>query len=383
MGDNTGFYKSTLRRILRLLVLGVMAGAAQSCSSPAIVSDVSPNIHVETYIQGLDVPWELAFAPDGRIFVTERPGNIRVVENGTLLQEPWINLDVAAVGEGGLLGLALDPNFSQNHYVYVAFTYNSAAGVKNRLVRLQEDTNARKGVMDIILLDGVAGGSTHDGGRVKFGPDGKLYWTTGETGIANLAQDVNSLNGKILRINPDGSIPADNPFPGSPVYTWGNRNPEGLAWQPGTGRMYATEHGPSGGQGGVGQDEVNFIEAGKNYGWPVITGNQSGPGMVSPVIQSGPGETWAPGGATFVTGGTWNGSLLFTGLRGETLYRLLIDENNPVKVNGLEKYFVGQFGRLRDVVQGPDGAFYILTNNRDGRGIPKPGDDKILRVTVP
>jgi glucose/arabinose dehydrogenase len=220
----------------------------------------------------------------------------------------------------------------------------------------------------------MAGGSIHDGGRLKFGPDGKLYYTIGETGNSGLAQDLARLNGKILRLNPDGTVPADNPFDSSFVFTYGNRNPEGLAWQPGTGRLYETEHGSSA------HDEVNYIEAGKNYGWPVITGTESRQDMVTPILQSG-SDTWAPSGATFVVGGPWDGSFVFAGLNGQALYRLVLDKSDPRKVVSLDRLFAGRFGRLRDVVQAPDGALYILTNNRDGRGNPGPGDDKILRLS--
>lgn len=209
----------------------------------------------------------------------------------------------------------------------------------------------------------------------------ELYWTTGDAQVTELAQDLTSLNGKILRLNADGTVPADNPFPNSMIYSYGHRNPQGLAWQPGTERLYSTEHGPSGFQGS-GQDEVNYIEAGKNYGWPVITGDEAQEGMVSPVIQSGSSETWAPSGATFVVGGPWDNSLLFVGLRGQTLYHLTLDINDPRKVLAFERLLVSEFGRLRDVVQGPDNAIYILTSNRDGRGRPSEGDDKVLRLVV-
>ena len=294
-----------------------------------------------------------------------------------------MSLDAAAAGEGGLLGMALDPEFDQNHYAYVAETYDAGAGkLQNRLLRLREDTTTGKAMIDQVILDKVGANVIHDGGRIKIGPDGKLYWTIGETGNPALAQDISSPNGKILRLNLDGSIPSDNPFYGSPVYSYGHRNPQGLAWQPGTGRLYETEHGPSGGVYGVGQDEVNYIEPGKNYGWPIVHGNQTHAVMVNPVIQSGESETWAPSGCTFVTGGPWDGSFLFVGLRGETLYRLVIDQNDPNQIVSLDKYLVGQYGRLRDVVQGLDGSLYILTNNTDGRGNVRPGDDRILRLTV-
>lgn len=304
-----------------------------------------------------------------------------MIRNGQLQPDAWITLDVAEVSEAGLLGLALDPQFPRNPFVYVAYTYRGQGGrLQNRLARLREDPATGKGIADRVLIDGVAGGNNHDGGRVKFGPEGKLYWTMGETFNRPLAQDLPSLNGKVLRLEPDGTIPTDNPFPNSFVYSYGHRNPQGLAWQPGTGRLYETEHGPSG-EKGCCQDEVNLIEPGKNYGWPAISGNETREGMESPVIQSGDRETWAPGGAAFVTRGPWEGSLLFTGLRGQALYRLILDPNDPRKVQKLETLLERQFGRLRDVAEGPDGTIYVLTSNRDGRGSPAPDDDRVLRLT--
>jgi len=304
-----------------------------------------------------------------------------VIKDGKLVAEPWLTLDVNEVGEAGLLGLALDPQFAQNHYAYVAYTDRSPeGGLRNRLVRLREDPATGKGMLDKVLIDNVPANTNHDGGRVKFGPDGKLYWTMGEAQNMTAAQNLQTLSGKILRINPDGSIPTDNPIPGSPIYSYGHRNPQGLAWQPGTGRLYATEHGPSG-EKGCCQDEINLIEPGKNYGWPVITGDQKKDGMVSPVIQSTTSETWAPSGATFVTSGPWQGSMLFAGLRGQTLYRLTLDPADPIKATGLERLLVGQYGRLRDVAEGPDGTIYILTSNGDGRGNMPPDGDRVLRLT--
>ncbi len=342
----------------------------------------TPVLNTEVLVKGLDTPWALDFAPDGRIFITERAGRIRVVKDGQLQSEPWMTLDVAEVGESGLMGLALDPQFAQNHFVYVAYTYRAANGqLQNRLVRLRDDPATGKGVMDRVLLDGIAGSNNHDGGRVKFGPDGKLYLTMGDAQNTALAQDRSSPNGKILRLNPDGTIPNDNPFPNSPVYSYGHRNPQGLAWQPGAGRLYATEHGPSGVPACC-RDEVNLIEPGQNYGWPVIMGNQTREGMVAPIQQSGDTVTWAPGGAAFITRGPWAGSLVFTGLRGQALYRLTLDPNDPRKVQTFEELFKGQFGRLRDVVEGPDGALYITTSNRDGRGNPIADDDRVIRLTM-
>lgn len=357
-----------------LLLLVAASCAAVAPAEPA--PPIQPQVQVDVVATGLEAPWAIAFAPDGRIFLTERPGRIRIIEGGRLQPEPWLTLDVAAVGEGGLLGLALDPQFAENRYVYVAYTYRGQDGsLQNRLERLRENPTTGRGQTDRVLLDGAPGSVRHDGGRVQFGPDGKLYWTLGDAEDQPAAQDISALNGKILRLNPDGTVPGDNPFPGSPLYSYGHRNPEGLAWQPDTGRLYATEHGP------VGLDEVNLIEPGANYGWPEVRGNATREGTRPPVIQSG-GNTWAPAGAVFATQGPWAGSLLFAGLRGQALFRLTVDPDDPQQALGLEQYLQGEYGRLRAVAEGPDGQIYVLTSNRDGRGSPVREDDRVLRLTV-
>jgi glucose/arabinose dehydrogenase len=365
-------------RILRLFLIAALT----ACGVPQEkLGEPPPQLKVEVLVRGLNTPWAIDFAPDGRIFIAERAGHVRVVEDGQLRAEPWITLQVAAVGEAGLMGLALDPDFAQNRLIYVAYTYRAANGrLQNRLVRLLEDAKTRKGSLDKVLIDNVSGANNHDGGRVKFGPDGKLYWTMGDAQTARLAQELSSLNGKILRLNADGSIPPDNPLPNSYVYSYGHRNPQGLAWQPKTLKLYSTEHGPSGFQGCC-RDEVNYIEAGKNYGWPEVRGEEKKEGTVSPVIHAGTSETWAPAGATFPTRGPWAGSLLFTGLRGQTLYRVVLDAGDPHKTEKLERYFYRRFGRLRDVVEGPDGNLYLLTSNRDGRGSPEDDDDRVIRLS--
>jgi glucose/arabinose dehydrogenase len=377
-------YKISLLAVIVISLLGtvVMSGCRTSQPSKAIKTTDGTYVTIDTgiIVTGLDTPWAIDFASDGRIFITERSGRVRIVKNGQLLDEPWTTIDVAPGGESGLLGLALDPDFQNNGLIYLSYTYvNQDGSSTNRLVRMWDDQSSGKGILDRTLVDEVQGASNHDGGRLRFGPDNKLYWTIGDAQDPDLAQDISSLNGKILRLNPDGTVPQDNPFPNSFVYSYGHRNPQGLAWQSGTGRLYSTEHGPSGFQGS-GQDEVNFIEAGKNYGWPIIYGDKTREDMVSPVIQSESSETWAPAGATFVVGGLWDGSLLFVGLRGQTLYRLTLDNNDPLKVLSFERLLVGEYGRMRDVVQGPDNAIYILTSNRDGRGRPSEGDDKLLRL---
>ena len=330
-------------------------------------------VKVEAIATDLTIPWDIDWAPDGRIFFSERNGNLRVIEDGSLLP-PVLSLDVGN-GEGGMLGVVLDPNFEQNHYIYIYYTYDELLSTKNKLVRFVESDNTL--TEDKILLEGIPGASYHDGGRIEFGPDGKLYVTTGDAGNPDLAQDVNSLAGKILRINPDGTIPDDNPFDNSPVYSYGHRNPQGLGWDD-SGMLYATEHGPSGFRG-VAHDEVNRIIPGKNYGWPTVIGDETKQGLTNPVIHSGD-DTWAPSGATFYYGtiSDWNGKYFVAALRGQHLHMFDFDSDT---VLSHEKLFLGEFGRLRDVVQGPDGSLYVLTSNNDGRGNPTNMDDRILRIT--
>lgn len=346
-------------------------------ASPPATPTAATGITVIEVATGLDTPWELAFAPDERIFVTERPGRLRVIENGVLRAEPLATVpEVTEQGEGGLLGLVLDPGYATNGTIYLYHTYR-AAGLRNRVITYRvQDTAGARGLTDPrVIIDNIPGGSTHNGGRIAFGPDGKLYITTGDAGNSASAQDRASLAGKILRLNADGSVPGDNPFPGSPIYSYGHRNPQGLAWQPGTDQLYATEHGSSA------HDEVNKIVAGGNYGWPTITGTQTREGLLSPVIESGDGNTWAPSGATFVQGSSfaaWRGSLLFAGLRSTTLWQLDLSNAGSPR---LEPLLEDTHGRLRAIHEGADGALYVLTSSQDGRGSPAGNDDRLLRLT--
>jgi len=314
-------------------------------------------------VKDLEIPWALDFLPDRSIVFTERPGRVRLIAAGRgLLPQPLLEIpQVAHVGEGGLLGIAVHPDFTRNQFIYVYYTYREGNTLANRLVRYWKQGDSLTDAT--IILGGVPGASIHDGGRIKFGPDGYLYIAAGDASRPELAQDLDSLAGKILRIKDDGSIPADNPFPGSPVYSFGHRNPEGLAWD-NLGRLWATEHGSSA------NDELNLVLPGSNYGWPVIRGDEKSPGMESPVIHSG-SDTWAPSGIAF-----WNGSLFFSGLRGQSLFQVPLDSQPP----SLKRQLNGSFGRLREVVLGPDGFLYITTSNRDGRGVPTPSDDQIIRV---
>jgi glucose/arabinose dehydrogenase len=267
-------------------------------------------------------------------------------------------------GEGGLLGLALHPDFGKNHFIYLYFTTTVDSKYENRVVRYTFDVDGPTLKGEKVIITGIPSGFYHNGGRIAFGPDKKLYVTTGDAQNSGSAQDIHTLSGKILRLNDDGTIPPDNPF-GNAVYSYGNRNSQGLAWD-NEGRLWATEHGRSGLQSGL--DELNLIEKGKNYGWPTIQGDEKRTGMETPVVNSGPSYTWAPAGAAF-----YKGNVLFTGLRGEALYQY------DVGTGRLAEHLKGQFGRLRALVI-HDGWLYLSTSDRDGRGTARPGDDRIIRI---
>jgi glucose/arabinose dehydrogenase len=329
--------------------------------------------HIEIIADNLTVPWAVAVSNMGRIYITERTGTIRILENGTLISEPLINLVSPFIsrGEGGLLGIALDPNYSQNHNIYIMHTYLEGNTVYNRVVRLFEEGN--KAVIDYILIDRIPGGTIHNGGRIKFGPDQKLYITTGDAGRPFLAQDLNSTAGKILRISSDGTIPEDNPLPGSPIYSFGHRNPQGLAWDQ-RGVLYASEHGQTA------HDEINLILPGRNYGWPLIQGDEeiADSYLRKPLINSND-ITWAPSGIAFVNQGPWQGRLLASTLRGEALLSFTLNSSGT-RVERVDSLLSQEYGRLREVLQADDGSIYLTTSNRDGRGIYRQGDDKVLRL---
>lgn len=325
---------------------------------------------VETVVTGLEIPWSLNFAPDGRLFITERPGRVRIVTTGGNSELALTVDDVFVQGESGVLGLALDPQFSQNRFVYVYYTAAVAGGAVNRIVRYRE-VNSRLAER-VVLLDNIPAATIHDGGRLRFGPDGLLYATAGDAAIPNFAQDVASIAGKILRITRDGTTPSDNRF-SSPVYTYGHRNPQGLDWHPTTGALWAVEHGQTG------NDEVNAIRAGLNFGWPRIEGSEMMPNMETPAAFYNPAI--APSGASFYRGQRipqFANNLFVATLRGTHLLRLTVD--NSGRVTAQERLLEETYGRLRDVISGPDGNLYFCTNNRDGRGTPMSGDDRVLRI---
>jgi glucose/arabinose dehydrogenase len=319
---------------------------------------------VETVARGLEIPWSLVFAPDGRFFVTERPGRVRTVEGGVLRPEPALTVEGAfAQGEAGALGIALDPEFSTNRWVYVYHSERVGGGAVNRVARYREVSGRL--IERVVLLDNIPAAAIHDGGRIRFGPDGLLYVTAGDAANTSLPQDLASLAGKILRITATGTTPPGNPY-GSPVYSAGHRNPQGLDWHPVTGELWASEHGATG------NDEINVIRAGANYGWPTIQGAAAMPGMETPIAFFSPAI--APSGASFYRGNRFPGfvnNLFVATLAGNHVLRLTIEGTRAV---AQERLLEQRFGRLRDIVPGPDGYLYVLTNNRAGP------DDLILRL---
>lgn len=323
--------------------------------------------------QGLVAPWAIDFAGDGTAWLTERAGRVRVIRDGKLLPDPALTLSVLnqAGCEGGLLGIAV-----KEPHVYVDYSIGSSAGNVDRVSRFTIDGNHL--VSEQVLLDGIPGGTCyHFGGRLKFGPDGWLYITTGEGFVAARAADPNNLSGKILRIHEDGS--------GRETYAWGFRNPQGLAFNA-KGLLYASSNGPSGEFGLCCHDEVDQVGQGGFYGWPAwAAGTRTSyplgglPGRSGPMAESGL-ETWAPSGITFYSPrADEQPTLLVAELRGQGLRRLVIDPNQPGVVTRHEIVLSGA-GRLRDAVAGPGRCLFVLTSNRDGRGSPLAGDDQVIQL---
>jgi glucose/arabinose dehydrogenase len=343
-------------------------------------SRVPTGWEVESYAQELEVPWDMVFTIGLRMLVTERTGAIREINGGQLNPNPvYVFEDVARVGgEAGLMGMTADPDFVINRYIYVCYALPAGSGLNNRIVRLVD--GRRRIEFDRVILDNIPSARNHAGCRVRFGPDGKLYATIGDSLEPSLAQDPESLAGKILRMNPDGSIPEDNPTENSYVFSLGHRNPQGIAWHPVTGLLYSTEHGPSGFDGPGGGDEINLIEAGGNYGWPLVSHDETLEGTIAPLIQITPAE--APASAEFYTSDVlpmFTHSFFFGALRGRGLVRVVFSSEDPREIITLEKIF-SEVGRVRTVVEGPDGYIYFSTSNQDGRGEPLPGDDHIYRI---
>lgn len=334
---------------------------------------------VEVVARDLRVVWSIAFASDDRIFFTERPGRVRVIEKGKLLEEPLLTLiDVDASGKLGAMGLTLHPRFNRNHWLYLAYSYHDETGPRVRVVRYRENkktlTNRK------VIIENIPAYTNHAGCRLRFGPDGKLYITTGDANQPDQAQNLDSLAGKILRLNDDGTVPTDNPFVGKEnvcpeIWSYGHRNVQGIDWQPGTNALFESEHGPAAG------DEINIIERGKNYGWPTVHHEQTAPNMESPLLVYNPLPAIAPASGMFYRGKAFpqfRGDLLVGCLRGECILRVRLNGN---KVISQERLLEKQYGRIREVAEAPDGSIYFSTSQFDPpEGKPRSEYDQILRI---
>ncbi|APR75386.1 Hypothetical protein A7982_00732 [Minicystis rosea] len=342
----------------------------------------SAEIKVDVVAEGLEVPWGIGFLPEGDLLVSERPGRVRIVTAAGELRPPVATPEISSSGEGGLLGLALHPAFADNGFFYVYVTASVDGEDVNRVERYVLSADRMSATFDEIIIDGIPAAEFHDGGRLRFGPDGMLYIGTGDGRDPDRSQDRETLSGKILRLTPDGAVPSDNPWPGNPAFVMGLRNTQGFDWIDAS-TMVITDHGPSGEyEDRTGHDEVNVAKAGDNMGWPTEWSCEQAAGFVAPSI------TWEqalpPGGAALYRGTAipeWQGALMIGALKAEHLQLVRFDADDPHRVAQHEVYLAGEHGRLRDVIMGPDGHLYVTTSNCDGRGTCGAEKDRILRIS--
>ena len=352
--------------IIAAIIFAILIWVSPS-NPPPIPEPVTEygNEYVQILATNLEKPWAIGFADD-KIFVTEKVGRVRVIESGILLDDPLATLRTANVFDGGLLGIAVHPAFDRNHFIYVYYTYEKDGALWNKILRITESNNKLDAAKTI--FDNIPGSVYSNGGVIKFGPDGKLYVGTGSVSDSHGPQDIQSLEGKILRLNDDGTIPDDNPFSNSPVFSFGHMNPKGLGWD-NVGNLFVTEMGPSK------NDEINLVQPGGNYGWPEqeCFGNEE---FIDPIKCYDPAIE--PGGIVFYYGDKikLENSLVLASLRASHLFNLEIDEDGVKS----QKSILSGLGRIRDVAVGPDGYLYLITSNTDGKGFPDASDDKLLRI---
>lgn len=352
-------------------------------TTPPTVDQIS--FEIQTVLTNLSVPWSVVFTADDRLLVTERIGQVRVAtlddqDTWQLQAEPLHTFpEVTSSAEEGLMGMTLDPAYAENQYVYLCYAYPDGADLYDKVVRMVDSGTGLTN--PVVVLDRIPAALFHAGCELAFGPDGKLYVSTGDATDGAIAQDFNSLGGKILRLNPDGSVPADNPFENSLVFSLGHRNPQGLDWHPTSQHLYSAEHGPSGFDGPGGGDEINLIEAGNNYGWPEVSHTESAPEFVDPKLVFTPAI--APGSLTFYDSTAIEGfsnNIFVALLKGAGILRVVLNPEDPTQVLWYERLPQMDYGRIREVTMGPDGHLYFTTSNRDGRGDPADADDRLLRI---
>ncbi|WP_100373028.1 PQQ-dependent sugar dehydrogenase [Bacillus sp. FJAT-45037] len=343
-----------------LLLVGC-AGDDQPESSEQDPPTIEESIEgIEVIAKNLEIPWSIEKRED-TIYLTERPGSIIKIENGEIeRQNVQLEKELATAAEAGLLGFVLAPDFRDSNLAFAYYTYEDSSGLFNRVIKLRLEEDIWR--EESLLLDQIPSGRYHHGGRLKIGPDGYLFATAGDASDPGLAQDLDSLGGSILRMNLDGTIPNDNPFSNSYIYSYGHRNPQGITWSS-DGTLYSSEHGSNA------NDEINEIESGQNYGWPVIEGSERKEGMVSPLFTSGADATWAPSGMDY-----YEGKLYVAALRGTAVIEFDLE-------TGEQREMVTNFGRIRDVLIEGD-SLYFISNNSDGRGNPQENDDKLYRISL-
>ena len=375
-------FKSVRPSLFILILLATKACADDSpllaVSDPADAFLTTPH-RIEMVGSGLNVPWEMAFLPDGRALFTERDGKVRMIENQKIQPGNLLEIDVPQHIKMGMLGLAIDPSFTANQYVYLAYNQRKGDGYELCVGRYRLDGG--KLIEPKVLLSGIPAWENHTGCRLLFGPDGLLYVTTGDANRPPDSQRLDRSNGKILRIKPDGGIPDGNPYVGKPdalpeIFSYGHRNSQGIAFQPGTGRLYASEHGPGHG------DELNLVKIGRNYGWPEISHQRRADGMETPRCEITPSE--GPGALLFYQGSAFpelRGMLLMATLRGSSVWRFALDAaGQPVAA---ERFFHRKWGRIRFLVEGPDGSLWLSTSMTDPpEATAKEGDDRIIRIVA-
>lgn len=343
------------------ITLLCLTGCSTNEIQPSTVANNSQSIEqYKTIATNLEAPWAINKLGD-TFYITERTGHIVKVEQGEMTRQAVkLEKTLSTASEAGLLGFVLAPDFVQSNEAYAYYTYETASEQFNRIVVLQQENDSWREKR--LLLDQIPSGKYHHGGRVKIGPDQKLYVTAGDASNPQTAQDLTTLSGKILRMNLDGSIPDDNPFPHLYVYSYGHRNPQGITWST-DGTMYASEHGQSA------HDEINKIEAGQNYGWPIIEGEEEQEGFISPLFTSGSESTWAPSGIAF-----YDNKLYVAALRGTALLEFDLKSKEV-------KEIVNNVGRIRDVWI-EENTLYWITNNTDGRGTPEERDDQLYKLEL-
>lgn len=349
---------------MKYIVVGICALSLVACQAEEKSQEAEPVTNDQTdrgevITKNLDVPWDINKAGDS-FYISERRGTIvNVLADGTKEEMPLrLDKQVVQQGEGGLLGFLLHPDFDANRLAFLYHTYEDQ-GRFNRVITVKLEDNIW--TEQDVLINRIPGSNIHNGGRLEIGPDQLLYISTGDAANESSAQDRNSLAGKILRMNLDGSIPSDNPFANSYIYSYGHRNPQGMTWAE-DGTMYAAEHGSRA------YDEINLIKKGSNYGWPVIRGDEQKAGMEKPLFHSGK-DTWAPSGLRYN-----NEKLYMAGLRGEQIREFDLKK-------GTSRIYKDGVGRVRDLMI-EENALYFVTNNTDGRGTPEPDDDKLYRADM-